>query len=130
MTIETTVATTPQRERTFSLHHRDRILSIASPIGLLLVWEIAARTGLVDIGFSPAPSSILSLLVRMLNLGEAWAQPTFYKAWLALKSGELEMNTATSLLRLFWGTLLGGVPALVIGIAMGLSRATRAIVDP
>ena len=53
-----------------SLRGRDRILSIASPIGLLLVWEIAARVGLIDTRFFPAPSSILSLLFEMLKSGE------------------------------------------------------------
>jgi ABC-type nitrate/sulfonate/bicarbonate transport system permease component len=119
-----------RRPRELSLRDRDRILSIASPIGLLLVWEIAARAGLIDTRFFPAPSSILSLLIQLLNHREAWAQPTLYKTWVALKSGELEMDTAASLQRLFWGTLFGGVPALVLGIAMGLSRTTRALVDP
>ncbi len=30
---------------------RDRILSIASPLGLLLAWELAADTGLIDVRF-------------------------------------------------------------------------------
>jgi NitT/TauT family transport system permease protein len=32
--------------------------------------------------------------------------------------------------RLAWGTLLGGAPALVLGIVMGLNRPVRAIFDP
>ena len=35
-----------------------------------------------------------------------------------------------SLRRLFWGALIGGIPALVIGIAMGLNRPIRALIDP
>ena len=111
MTIQTTVAA-PPRQRALSLRDRDRILSIASPVGLLLLWELAADAGLIDTRFFPAPSSILSLLIEML------------------KSGELLMHTAASLQRLFWGILIGGVPALVLGIAMGLNRWVRAVVDP
>ena len=91
---------------------RDRLLSIASPIGLLLIWELAARFGFVDTRFFPAPSSVLRLLVQML------------------RSGELLTNTLASLNRLFWGTLFGGVPALVLGVAMGLNRPVRALFDP
>ncbi len=112
MTIETTVATPARQPRAMSLRDRDRILSIASPIGLLLIWEIAARTGLIDTRFFPAPSSILALLIQML------------------RSGELLTHTATSLVRLGWGILVGGVPALVLGIVMGLNRTIRALVDP
>ena len=36
---------------------RDRILSFASPLGLLLAWELAAQAGLIDVRFFPAPSS-------------------------------------------------------------------------
>ena len=50
-----------------SLRGRDRILSVASPIGLLLVWEIAARLHFIDTRFFPAPSSILALLIEMLK---------------------------------------------------------------
>jgi ABC-type nitrate/sulfonate/bicarbonate transport system permease component len=91
---------------------RDRILSIASPLGLLLLWELAARFGLIDTRFFPAPSSVFMAMIQML--------------W----SGELVVHTVASLRRLFWGTLIGGVPALVLGVVMGLHRVTRAIFDP
>ncbi len=91
---------------------RDRILSIASPLGLLLAWELAADTGLIDVRFFPAPSSIISKLVEMA------------------RSGELTENVLISLQRIVLGFLLGGVPAIVIGIAMGIWRPVRALVDP
>ena len=46
------------------------------------------------------------------------------------RSGELWSNLSVSLIRLFWGYLLGGIPALLLGLAMGLYRPVRAIVDP
>jgi ABC-type nitrate/sulfonate/bicarbonate transport system permease component len=112
MSVQTTVATPRREQRMLSLRDRDRILSIASPIGLLLVWEIAARAGAIDTRFFPAPSSVLALLIEML------------------KSGELLTHTGTSLVRLGWGILFGGIPALVLGIVMGLNRTIRALVDP
>ena len=95
-----------------SARRRDRILSIASPLGLLLAWELAADTGLIDIRFFPAPSAIIAKLVEMA------------------RSGELTENVLISLQRIALGFLLGGVPAIVIGIAMGIWRPIRAIVDP
>ena len=40
------------------------------------------------------------------------------------------MHTWASLQRLFWGILFGGIPALVLGIAMGLNRADARAVRP
>jgi NitT/TauT family transport system permease protein len=110
MSIETAAARPPRRA--LSMRSRDRILSIASPIALLLLWELAARFELIDTRFFPAPSSILAELAIMARSGELWT------------------HTRASMERLFWGTLIGGVPALVLGIAMGLNRIVRAIVDP
>ena len=91
---------------------RDRILSIASPLGLLIAWELAAQAGAIDVRFFPAPSAIIGKLIEM--------------AW----SGELTDNVLISLERIVLGFLLGGVPAILIGIAMGIWRPVRAIVDP
>jgi NitT/TauT family transport system permease protein len=95
-----------------SARRRDRILSIASPLGLLLAWELAAQTGLIDVRFFPAPSAIVAKLIEMA------------------RSGELTENVLISLQRIVLGFLLGGVPAIVIGIAMGIWRPVRALVDP
>ena len=110
MSVEAIAA--PRKSWTLSLRSRDRVLSVASPIGLLLVWEIAARFHLIDTRFFPAPSAILEFL------------------WGMVLTGEIFIHTWVSLKRLFWGTLIGGVPALVLGIAMGLNRPIRAIFDP
>jgi NitT/TauT family transport system permease protein len=91
---------------------RDRILSVASPLGLLLAWELAAQTGLIDVRFFPAPSAIILKLIEMA------------------RSGELTENVLISLQRIVLGFLLGGVPAIVIGVAMGIWRPVRALVDP
>ena len=95
-----------------SMRTRERILGIASPIALLAVWEVAARLHFIDTRFFPAPSSIIAVLIEML------------------RSGELVTNTLVSLRRLALGTLIGGVPALILGIAMGLNRWVRAAFDP
>ncbi len=90
----------------------DRLLNLASPVLLLLLWEVCARLGWIDTRFFPAPSAI------------------FAKLFVLTQSGELWRNLSASLLRLGWGILLGGVPALLLGIAMGMSRPVRALIDP
>ena len=52
----------------FSPHVRERFLGVASPVGLLLVWELAARFGIIDTRFFPAPSSIMALMVEMIRV--------------------------------------------------------------
>src|SRR6476646_6843730 len=91
---------------------RERIMSFASPIGLLLAWEIAGRLGFIDVRFFPAPSSIIGVLLSMI--------------W----SGELMEHVLISLQRICLGFLLGGIPAIIIGVLMGISRPVRALVDP
>src|SRR5205823_6584491 len=91
---------------------RDRLIGLLSPAVLLLLWEGLARLGWIDQRFFPAPSSILVGFIHLARSGELW------------------VNLSASLTRLFWGYLLGGVPALALGLAMGLYRPVRAIVDP
>jgi ABC-type nitrate/sulfonate/bicarbonate transport system permease component len=91
---------------------RDRFISVASPVGLMLTWELAAQLHFIDTRFFPAPSAILAVLFRMAA------------------TGELSENVLISLQRLGLGFLLGGIPALVLGIVMGISRPIRALVDP
>jgi len=95
-----------------SARRRERVMSFASPLGLLLIWEIAGRLGFVDVRFFPAPSSIIGVMAGMIM------------------SGELIEHILISLQRISLGFLLGGIPAILIGITMGISRPVRALIDP
>src|SRR5262249_50059424 len=53
-----------------SARRRERIMSFTSPLGLLLIWEIAGRLGLIDVRFFPVPSSIIGAMVDMIMSGE------------------------------------------------------------
>ena len=90
----------------------DRLFSVLSPVLLLLLWEGAVRVGLADARFFPAPSQIFGTFLALVESGVLWK------------------HTSASLLRLLWGSLLGGIPAILLGIAMGLYRPLRAVIDP
>ena len=103
----------PRARRLFiSAGGRDRIISVVSPFLLLIIWELSVRVGLLDARFFPAPTTVFSTLVSTIESGVLWK------------------NTWASLQRLFWGFLLGGIPALALGIIMGLYRPMRALFDP
>ena len=107
-----TISSGPPAAARISARTRDRLLNVISPLGLLIVWELAAHVGFIDTRFFPAPSSVIATMIEML------------------RTGELVAHTAISLQRLAYGTVLGGIPALVLGIAMGLNRPIRALFDP
>jgi ABC-type nitrate/sulfonate/bicarbonate transport system permease component len=91
---------------------QERLVGVFSPLLLILLWELSARTNWIDTRFFPAPTSIAAKLFDLAKSGELWS------------------HLSASLQRLLWGSLLGGVPALVLGIIMGLYRPVRAAIDP
>jgi NitT/TauT family transport system permease protein len=91
---------------------RDRIISGVSPVVLVVLWELMVRVGILDARFFPGPAAIAA------------------KAAVLVRSGELLTNTAATLGRLAFGILLGGIPAVVLGILMGLYRPVRAALEP
>jgi ABC-type nitrate/sulfonate/bicarbonate transport system permease component len=90
----------------------ERLIGLLTPILLLLLWEIAGQLNWIDVRFFPPPSRIV------------------HQIGVLIASGELATNTLASLRRLALGMLLGGVPALFLGLAMGVSRPLRAAIDP
>ena len=95
-----------------------RLLSVLSPLLLLALWEFFARVGTIDTRFFPAPSTIFETFVQMLRPTAQFPQ------------GELWANLSASLQRIVIGFLIGAVPGIIIGLAMGLFGPIRAIVQP
>jgi len=91
---------------------QERLLYLASPIGLLLVWEILIRLGVGDRRFIPAPSDIAA------------------RFWQLTVNGELAMHTAATLWRVLAGFVIGSVPAVAIGLLMAMFRPVRIFFDP
>jgi ABC-type nitrate/sulfonate/bicarbonate transport system permease component len=106
------IAPTFQRKPVLSRESVERLMNIGSPLALLIIWEMAAQMHFIDVRFFPAPSKVFMQLFTMVQNGMLWT------------------HTWASLQRLFWGFLWGGVPALMLGVAMGMYRTLRVIIEP
>ncbi|MGN7457983.1 ABC transporter permease [Paenibacillus pasadenensis] len=82
------------------------------PLAVLLVWEAAARAGLVSPAMLPAPSVIAASALRLLA------------------SGELGEHAWASFRRAAAGFLLGGATGLLLGLFTGLGRWAQRLLDP
>ncbi|MCP3032040.1 ABC transporter permease [Halobacillus sp. A1] len=89
-----------------------QILTISSPIFILLLWELLSRTGLIDARFFPPPTKIVGTFIMMGT------------------SGELFSHIGISLYRIFAGFLLGVIPAIILGLIMGLYSPIRHFLSP
>jgi NitT/TauT family transport system permease protein len=90
----------------------ERVLRVLSPFAVLLVWELAVRTHLLDARFFPAPSAIAGTFVQFARSGELWA------------------NLSVTLVRILVGLVLGAVPGIALGLLIGINRWARAILEP
>jgi NitT/TauT family transport system permease protein len=95
-----------------SRQNQERILSIFSPVLLLVLWEVLVQVGILDKRFFPAPSSITTTFTNLITSGELWKHLT------------------ASISRILIGFALGAIPALLLGITMGLFRWPRAFFSP
>ena len=96
----------------FSMETKERLLSIVSPVALLVLWQILSWVGALDPRFVPSP----------IGIGAA--------AYGLLLDGELMHHIWISLLRVAAGFVVGAIPGMAIGLAMGISRWARAAIDP
>jgi NitT/TauT family transport system permease protein len=88
------------------------LLSFAILTGILIVWEVAGRLGLLNPLFFPVPSLIINEFFSMV------------------REGEIQENLSITLLRIFAGFLIGAVSGLIIGLWMGTSEKVRTLLDP
>ncbi|SHK67719.1 NitT/TauT family transport system permease protein [Pseudonocardia thermophila] len=90
---------------------RDVVLAAATPMALLALWEIGARTGAIDpLLFSP-PSAILARGVELTL------------------SGELILHLLATVARLVVGFVAGAVAGIAVGLLMSAIRPVRAALD-
>lgn len=101
----------PMRQKLFGMRHI-RLLSILSPLTLLLLWEILARLQVIDVRLFSRPSLIFQSFIPLLL------------------SGELLLNTVVSIQRVILGFIAGSAPGVILGMSMGLSPLIRSAIEP
>jgi NitT/TauT family transport system permease protein len=87
-------------------------VSIVTPILLILLWELGARSAWIDVRFFPRPSAIAAELIDLFQQGAIW------------------QHIGATLSRIGWGFVFGAVPGVIIGLLMGISPLIRAAVQP
>lgn len=86
-------------------------LSWAVPALVVVLWEAAARLGLITSQVLPAPSSVLGTAIDLA------------------RNGELFIHLGVSLLRAAAGFVIGGTIGLALGILVGFSPFAQALFD-
>ena len=94
------------------MRNRTRWLSLLSPVLLLGLWELAVAVGWLNRVFYPPPSEVFDTLGRLIA------------------DGSLFQDVGISMFRIVVGFILGGVPAIIVGVLMGVSPVVRALVQP
>lgn len=87
-------------------------LTLAAPLVLLAGWELLSRSGRINQLFWPAPSSLWDTAVSMF------------------RNDDLLGDIRVSLVRIFVGFLMGAIPGIALGLAMGLSWPVRVFMMP
>jgi ABC-type nitrate/sulfonate/bicarbonate transport system permease component len=90
----------------------ERVFLVASPLVLVVAWEISARTGWLDRRIFSSPATVVALAMDALRTGELWR------------------DTSATLARFAAGMLVGIVPAVLLGLTMGIFRPVRAAITP
>lgn len=90
----------------------EQVFVVLSPLALLVAWELLARARLIDTRIFSSPTAVSGLI------------------WNLAVSGDLWKHTSATLVRFGIGMLVGILPALLLGLTMGLFRPVRAVVNP
>jgi NitT/TauT family transport system permease protein len=119
----------------------DRSLALGFPVLLLLCWEALVSAELLNARWFPAPSSILKALWDLIVnydrfnksslIGRPWLIPEEWRAhgWTGVKALYHESHVYATLSRVFIGFILGSLPGIVIGMAMGMNATVRTMLD-
>jgi sulfonate transport system permease protein len=86
-------------------------LSWLVPVVVLVLWETAARLGLIAPQVLPAPSSVAETALDLA------------------RNGDLFVHLGVSLLRAVAGFIVGGAIGLVLGVTVGFSPLAQALFD-
>lgn len=104
------------------------VVGAVAPVLAVALWHAVAQAGLVNPQILPAPLDVARKWLAYLLPLEPYGGQGSWLAW-AL-SGELAVDTASSLYRVVVGFGIGAGLALPLGLAMGASSAVYAWMNP
>lgn len=119
----------------------DRFLAIGFPVTILVAWELIVGAEILNPRWFPPPSRILEgiweLTVeydrfnRSSLIGRPWLIPEQFAAegFDGVRDLFNESHVFATLMRVFIGFLLGAIPGIVIGMAMGINQTIRTMLD-
>ncbi|TIT45338.1 MAG: aliphatic sulfonate ABC transporter permease SsuC, partial [Mesorhizobium sp.] len=87
------------------------VASWALPIGIVVEWEIASRSGVISTRLLPAPSAVAAAF------------------WENLRNGTLLTHAAISTERALKGLAIGGGIGFILGVLAGISRPAETVFD-
>jgi NitT/TauT family transport system permease protein len=82
------------------------------PLSLLVLWQVAGMTHVLDTRFFPTPTAVFWNFVDYA------------------RSGALAHNALATFSRLIVGLAIGGIPGTALGLAMGMNRWVYAFFQP
>jgi len=99
-----------RRRRTIELS-----LSIGVPVALILLWQVSSTREWINPGLYPSPTDLLRRTPELFSSNAG---------------GGMWGDVGKSMYRVAWGYFWGALFGLVLGIWMGMSRLTRAALEP
>ena len=153
ITADRTAAEAERPALGLSSENKKRVISLLSPILLLLLWEELVRIGVpnlialatgqgftmwqLDKRFFPAPSSIVGTFWTLVGIPAGFTLDWLFSGQMSLgdllgsiAKGELWKHLQASISRILIGFALGFIPGLLLGITMGLFSWVRAFLSP
>lgn len=119
----------------------ERSLALGFPAAVLLLWQVAGDTGLINTTWFPQPSRIAAGLWDMIVrfdrfsgtslIGRPWLIPQYFSegglagVWTLLS----ESHVLATVGRVLIGFVLGAVPGILLGVVMGVNQTVRLMLD-
>jgi len=88
------------------------LLAFVSPLVVVLLWELLALAGILSANYIPPPSQLGPHLLGLLAGGELWG------------------HLSVTLYRLSLSFLFAVIPAVLLGLSLGMSRSLRLALEP
>src|SRR5690606_14685667 len=119
----------------------ERALAFGFPAAVLLLWQVAGDTGLINTTWFPQPSRIAGGLWDMIVrydrfsetslIGRPWLIPQYFAegglagVWTLLS----ESHVLATIGRVLAGFVLGAIPGILLGVIMGVNQTVRLMLD-